>query len=451
MNAIVREQLVILDPGPDRNRLLALGVFRVKGRLRPGQPREVQVSRVDAHGRLVLPRGLLSTVRRQVSQLHVQDQRLHFHPLDFGWVGQLRPEQYALVQTILRRGGNGVAVSMTGSGKTIVGLAAIAALQQPALWITHRKDLAVAVREAVRSVWEVPASAVGYLGEGQTRFGTHLTVAMVQTLAKRDNADLQQRIGTIVVDESHHIPAISYHSVLSQFPAKYRLGLTGTYEREDGLHPLIGALFGPRIVLPDQVLVQLRRVMLPTIYPVYTRFTAPEGLAWAHLQQARAADTGRNLQVLKLIRDLAQRGRFVLVLVSRVDHAQYLAHQLTHNHIPAVAVVGSMPVVERQQWYRRFLARRCVLIATSLADEGLDLPQCDTLVFVTPGKAASNLRQRGGRVMRTALGKGDARIYDVVDPLVPTLAKQWQARQRVYQQAQWPVQKGDSHGQTSAG
>lgn len=386
-----------------------------------------------------------------VSDLHVRDERLHFRPLDFGWMGQLRPEQWALVQAAMRRGGNGVLVSATGSGKSIVGLALAAGLQQPTLWITHRKDLALAVRKTARQVWSVPAGAIGYVGEGETRFGSHMTVAMVQTLARRDNRDLAQRVGTIIVDESHHIPAMSYHAVLSQFPAKYRLGLTGTYEREDGLHGMIRASFGPRLVLPDSVLVRAGRILLPTVYPVYTPFTSPPGLAWAHLQQARAADRGRNLLILRLIRRLARAGRYVLVLVSGVDHAQWLARQLNHNHLPAAAVVGAMPVAERQQWYRRFLARQCVLIATSLADEGLDLPQCDTLVLVTPGRSATSLRQRGGRVMRAPPGKAHPRIYDVVDPLVPALARQWKIRREIYHQAHWPIHEEASHEQTHAG
>lgn len=439
MDALLADQLYLSDPGPWQDDLLALGRFRVRGRLRPGQPREIQVAYLDNRGRVVLPRGLLAAVRRRVRGLRVRDQRLHFEPMAFGWLGQLRPEQFALVRAIVERGGNGIAVSMTGSGKTHIGLALAAELQQPALWITHRKDLAVAVRRTALQVWDVSPSAIGYIGEGESRLGSHLTIALVQTLARRKNTDLLSRIGTIIVDESHHEPATSYHGVLSQFPAKFRIGLTGTYEREDGLHPLMAAVFGPRIALPDQVLVRLGRIMLPTIHPIYTRFQAPDGLSWAKLQQARAADRARNVQLLAHIKACFRAGRVVLVLVARVDHARWLAQQLQFNGVPAAAIVGAMPVVERQQWYRRFLGRRCVLVATSLADEGLDLPQCDTLEFATPGRSATTLRQRAGRVMRTAAGKGDARIYDWVDGGHPTLAAQWRHRQAVYRQQGWPV------------
>lgn len=782
MNAYLRNQLTITDPGPWQTDLLGLGVFRMIGRVPAGQSREVQVSAMDRQGRVVLPRGLLGSVRRRVGRLAVRDARLYFHPLDFHWVGQLRPEQYALVRAMVQQGGNGVAESITGSGKTAMGLALIAQLQQPALWVTHRKDLALAVREAALRFWQLPSTTLGYIGEGESRIGSHLTIAMIQTLARRENTDLIPRIGTIITDECfpattqvagrsiaqirigdwiptwdagdltfgrvtrvfqrpapavllrihagkatvittlnhpfltihgwklaqdltlddvlvreesivdasvsrlrkngstscrtvssmplptgsttgesqsstnrplqslrnricfnesairlsegdgqsllqsrmrrrlsekaivrdyaanqftgsrsvsseddgtqsdvsrslsdqgfshiesheawaqnswrqwssinrapttarrlfrrlalrmgsshrsttsqrisdrvqtryclsrvsigyrnrrifpfgatqsrtrspkngvltsarvddltilergsdgtfgglcpdglvynlevesahtyvangfvvhncHHIPALTYHAVLSQFPAKYRIGLTGTYEREDGLHPLMGAIFGPRIQLPDSVLVQLHRVILPTVIPVYTQFQAPAGLSWAHLQQARAADPTRNLQLLQSIRQLVRQGRYVLVLVSRVDHAQWLAHQLSHNHLPAAAIIGTMPVSERQQWYRHFLVRRCVLVATSLADEGLDLPQCDTLVFATPGKSVTTLRQRAGRVMRPAIGKTDARIYDWVDGQVPVFLKHWQRRQAVYTQRQWIIQE----------
>ncbi len=442
MTAEYRDYLYLSVPDSWRDYLLSLGRFRVKGRLRRGQTRILNVARWDAQGRLCLPRAVVGGIRRRIPELRIRDRRLYFHPIDFRWRGDLRPEQYALVQTVIQRGGNGTVVSVTGSGKTVMGLAMVAGLQQPALWITHRKDLAVAVQRASRDVWDLPPAAIGYVGDGQHRIGTHLTIAMIQTLTHRDNHDLYDRIGTLLVDESHHIAAQSYHAVLSPFPGRYRIGLTGTYEREDGLHPLIGALFGAPIVLPDRVLIAAQRILVPTVIPVYTALRTPEGLAWAHLQQARAADRDRNRQLLGLIRAAVQHRRHVLVLVSRVDHAVWLAYQLGANHVAAVAITGAMPVPDRQRWYQEFRQGRCVLVATSLADEGLDLPECDTVVFATPGRSATSIRQRGGRVMRTAVGKGTAIIYDVVDDHVPALAKQWQARQTVYETAGWPIQEG---------
>lgn len=453
MNAVLREWLWITNPGASRDRLKALATFTRRGRVRPGDSRVVGAWVEAARGSLGLPRGLLPAVRQAVwpERLHVQDRRLWFDPgLDFGWQGTLRPEQYATVAAVVQREG-GSLVALTGAGKTVMGLGLIAWFQQPALWVVHRTDLARDALAKARTLFDLPASAFGYIGEDEYLVGTHVTFAVQQTLARRENAALASTIGTLVVDEHQHSPAPSVAAVVSQFAARYRVGMTATLEREDGLHSLIHATFGPWVRLPDHELIRRGRVMIPTIRPVPTAFTANPSWRWADLQRARAADRARNIVLLNTIRTAVQQGHHTLVLVALVDHAQWLARQLTRNRIPAQAVVGAVQTPDRDRAYRAFLQGRIVLVATSLADEGLDLPAASGLVLGTPGRSRPKSRQQIGRIMRLAAGKRPPVVWDLVDGQVPALAKQWQIRRQTYRDQGWDVVEGQegSYGTAS--
>lgn len=408
-----------------------MAVFKRQGRVPSGERRVVRffVNRPEA---VVLPRGLLHQVRA-LAPVRIIDRRITLPTVDFGWRGQLRPEQAAAARVLLRDG-EGMLVGMPGSGKTNTGLALVAAWRQPGLWLVHTKPLAKQALERARSQMNLPPRAFGYVGEGEEDWGTHLTVGMIQSFAKRRYPGAAQRFGTVVVDECHHLPALTLARVVSQFPARYRLGLTATPERTDGLGPLTTAILGPTVgTISPKALLEAGRIVLPVVRIVPTGWRYWGRGDWAYLQRARAADARRNLLACTLAAREARAGRRVLVLAELVPHARLLAGVLTRRFgVPAYAVVGEAPARVRERAFRAVEEGRSVLVATKLADEGLDLPSLDCLILAAPGRSAPRLQQQVGRIMRQVRGKRGAVVYDLADTAVETLRLQAQERLQVY-------------------
>jgi superfamily II DNA or RNA helicase len=71
---------------------------------------------------------------------------------------------------------------------------------------------------------------------------------MIQSLVRRDGVDLS-RYGYVIVDECHHVPAVSIERLLREIPARHLTGLTATPQRRDGHHPILSMQCGPRVVL----------------------------------------------------------------------------------------------------------------------------------------------------------------------------------------------------------
>lgn len=445
MRALLGANLVVVHPGPLRTPLQAAATVKRRGRLPRGERRVVRFWRYSqAKDTLWLPRGLHVRLRELAPGLLVEDRRLRLEPVRFGWRGNLYDYQYLAVAKLAAQGG-GVLVSPPGSGKTQMGLALVAEFRQPALWLVHTKDLARQAVERARELFNLPRRAVGYVGEGDEEPGTHLTVAMVQTLAKRPETArwLAERIGTVVADECQHIPALTVARVVSVFPAYYRVGLTATPTRTDGLHPIIYALMGPGSVriTPEQ-LVRRGRLVVPTVRVIDTGFRFYGEGDWNVLQKTRAADSRRNWLICTLAAKEAKNGHRVIVLVELVRHARLVESLLRERwRVPAWAVVGEVAPAVRRRVYQRVSEGGAVLVATKLADEGLDLPALDRLILGASGRSAPRVEQQIGRVMRAWQGKEDAVVYDLADLDVPALRDQARERLRVYRRLGFNVER----------
>lgn len=105
-------------------------------------------------------------------------------------------------------------VAPPGSGKTVIGLKIIADKQQPALIVVHRKQLADQWAERIEAFLGIAKQDIGRIGQGKTKIGKQITIAMIQSLGKElqktNNNQLVNAFGTIIVDECHHIVAETF-------------------------------------------------------------------------------------------------------------------------------------------------------------------------------------------------------------------------------------------------
>ena len=440
MFAFLREFLIITDPGPYRARLLALATYRRKGRLPKGEKRLVRFY-MNKPGFVAIPRGLLPKAAA-IAPLAVEDRRLLLPPVDFAWRGQLRPEQAEAARKVAQAGG-GMLVAMTGAGKTEMALSLVAAFRQPCLWLAHTKDLVKQALARAKRVFNLPPKAYGYIGEGEFGIGTHFTAATLQSLTKGRHRGIEGRFGTIVMDEADLAPAITYAGVISRFPAKFRIGVTATPDREDGLGPLAMAILGPAMFeVSEEKLVANKRICIPAVYLVPTSFTYWGSGDWSDIQRSRAVDMNRNRLVCSLAAREFRAGHRVIVLAELKRHAMLLSAMLRRIFsVPSVCVMGPVPTAARNKAFRAAEEGRAVLVATKLADRGLDLPVLDRLFLAAPGRSLPRLQHQVGRVVRTMEGKQDAAVYDFVDHRVETLRRQAMVRVAWYREKGYEIKR----------
>lgn len=330
--------------------------------------------------------------------------------------------------------GCGVIVAPCGAGKTAIGSAAIASRRTPALVLVHTRDL---VRQWVERLQDShSAPEVGIVGGGKDERSADVVVATLQTLARWPFDELIEwgkGRGLVVVDECHHIPAATFGAVMLGLGGRERLGLTATPERADGLEGLITDHLGPVCHRIEAHHLQASGATLtPEIRILHTEWEADPLDKPYQRRRALATDSGRNWLIWDAVRSQVEQGRRVLVLCDLKQHCRDLAAACG-----GVAVTSDLTAKQRRKAFAGLRSGAVgALFATSLADEGLDLPELDTVILAAPCGLVGKVEQRIGRALRPADNKGRPLVIDLVDKFGPF---QGYARRRakLYRQRGW--------------
>jgi superfamily II DNA or RNA helicase len=413
-------------------------------------PRFVTGYDLTLDDKLVLPRGLRhlvsGIVERSGSRLDVLDERVPGTEIDVALTAELTDRQNLAVGDVLAHD-DGVLVAPPGSGKTVMACALIAERATSTLILVDRKALAEQWRTRITDFLGVKP---GQLGGGRSKLTGIVDIAMLPTLARRDDvAELTAEYGQIVVDETHHIAAAAYDHSVKKIDARYWLGLTATPERRDGLGELMTWQLGPvRHTMTSSEPGTLAEAADfgagpgRVLHVHETAFTgddvdpdAPSLIAEYH--RALTLDERRNRQIVDDVVAALERGRNCLVLTRRVAHLEALADLLASGGHEPLILQGGMSAKARKAVVTRLVETSAgdgvlVLGTTPFVGEGFDAPALDTLFLAAPVSFAGLLVQCAGRVVRAAPGKTTAEAHDYHDSHVPLLAVSLQRRMPGY-------------------
>lgn len=394
-------------------------------------------------GEYILPRGYIGKLKAMVGQCEVIDNRLNLPSVPMTFKGELRGYQRRVCSEMARYG-SGILVAPPGAGKTAIACWLIAQKSQPSLLLCGTVDLAQQLAESVRKWLGIEP---GFIGDGQWMVGREVTVALVQSLVARPEAttELTRQIGLVLLDECHHCPASTFMDIMQLFPAAYRYGVTATPTRKDGLGPFTEAVIGPiRAKVTHQDLERAGVLIRPRLQWVETNFRYSYMGDYAKMLTTLVKDEARNRLILDVIGQELREGFRCLVLTERVNHAELLAQELEKVAPGKVfCMTGQVSSTKREEALEGLRKGSLLcLVATKLADEGLDVPQLERLFLVTPARAEAKVMQRLGRLMRMAPGKAAPVVYDFLDPvgLLESQAKgRWYSCYRYLVQGELPL------------
>ena len=302
---------------------------------------------------------------------------------------------------------------------------------------------------------DLPASGIGQIGGGKRKPGGVVDVATIQSLHRDGEVDdTVADYGHLVVDECHHLSAVTFEAVARRARAKYILGLSATVTRKDGQHPIVFMQCGPVRFRASAKSQARRRGFRHRAILRPTRFRLPVGTESERppIQQIYAAlaeDEARNSLIFDDVLNALESARSPLVLTERKDHARRLADRLERFARNVILLVGGMGARQRREIMERLDkipdTDERVLVATGrYVGEGFDDARLDTLFLTMPVSWKGTLAQYVGRLHRLHPRKREVLVYDYLDETVPALDRMGRRRVKGYENLGYAVERPDS-------
>lgn len=389
---------------------------------------------------IALPRGCLDAaidlLKRHGICYDLRDERLRGQPIDVAFAGTLRSDQETAVSA-MEQHDIGVLCAPTAFGKTMSAAALIARRGVNTLVLVHRTELLKQWQERLQTFLGVGKGVVGTIGGGKTKPTGKIDIAVVQSLSRQGEVNpLVETYGQIIVDECHHVGAVSFEAILKQAKARYVLGLTATPIRRDGQQPIIFMQCGTiRHVAAKPEGEPKELEVVARLFD--KQLVLPESASIQHVFRHLANDADRTAVIAAEIAAAFEGGRKVLVLTERTDHLDAILAALAGKVEKTSVLHGRMSKKQRTKLIAELNdlppeTLRVLLATGKLVGEGFDHPPLDTLVLAMPISWKGTLQQYAGRLHREHATKADVRIVDLVDTGHPALLRMWDKRQRGY-------------------
>jgi superfamily II DNA or RNA helicase len=296
---------------------------------------------------LLLPRGIADQAALMVgevgSNLEVTDACSSPESIDVSLRADLTDRQQIALDALIPHH-LGVLVAPPGSGKTVIACGVIAHRRLPTLVVVDRQPLVEQWRERLQEHLGLAAKEVGQLGGGRNKAKGAIDIAMVQSLARREDlGEITKAYGLVVVDECHHVPAVSFERVVREIPVRCWLGLTATPYRRDHLEKLITMYCGAERhrMTPDHD-EQLRVERVLVTHASRHEQSSDEDPGIQAVFRALVEDEERSRQICGDIAAAIEVGRNCLVLTQWTEHLEAISGELQRLGIRAIVMRGGM-------------------------------------------------------------------------------------------------------------
>jgi len=433
-------------PNPLLNRLVRLAAFQnpefysAQAMRMPvwNKPRVIGCAENFAH-HIALPRGclddVLSLLRCNRIKPILQDERSAGEQISVSFSGTLRDEQQIAVSELLQHD-FGILCAPTAFGKTVTAAEIIARRGVSTLILVHRTELLNQWLERLRAFLDLDQKMLGAIGGGKQKATGKIDVAVMQSLVRKGVVnELVEKYGQVIVDECHHVSAVSFEQILKRVKARFVVGLTATPVRRDGHHPIVTMQCGPiRHYASTTQDNQPRLEVLPRFVP---SSNLPEPEQIQALFRQIAEDDTRNRMIVEDATAAYGAGRHLVIMSERTEHVERLAELLRPTVPNLVVLHGRMVKRQRRDEIERLNALpdqepRLLLATGKLIGEGFDHARLDTLLLAMPISWKGTLQQYAGRLHRQHALKNSVQIYDYVDASYAQLMRMWERRKRGY-------------------
>ncbi len=319
-------------------------------------------------------------------------------------------------------------VAATGTGKTIIAALDYRRLIQERraltlLFVAHREEILKQSRQVFRHALRDPDFGELLVGGEKPVKGNHV-FASVQSLSRMDLSAVDPAAyDMVIIDEFHHAAAPTYKKLLDHFQPDILLGLTATPERADGKSIL--HWFGGRTAAELRLWDAIDRGLLAP----FQYFGVHDGMDLTRLRWRRGGYesselenlyTGNKLRLRLIVQSLVKHVADIqdmraLGFCVSVAHAEYMAAGFREAGIPAMALTGGTPRDERRAAIGRLRSRDVnILFTVDLFNEGVDIPEVDTLLLLRPTQSATVFLQQLGRGLRLHPGKICLTVLDFI-------------------------------------
>lgn len=319
----------------------------------------------------------------------------------------------------------------TGTGKSIilVAIAALRVLHGRVLVLIHRQDIAVQLVKALRGA----DLDVGLIMQGHRELEASVIVATPQSLSSDTLSALISAngspIATVLIDEAHHaVQGSAYAYILQQLEAVYypvpivTIGFTATPYRSDtrSMFSILPTCAFARDI-PDMVLDgYLSPLIWESLRVKFDVETVPIMLREGEIdydENTLAAALDITALTEALAQDIVTRigQRPTLLFAASVSHAEHFAEAFRHLGVNACAVSGKQRFAERERVFADWRSGVVQIVCNcSLLTEGYDFPAISALIIARPTLSVNLYTQMLGRGMRTAPGKENCLVLDVM-------------------------------------
>nr|WP_146363138.1 DEAD/DEAH box helicase [Arthrobacter yangruifuii] len=321
-------------------------------------------------------------------------------------------------------------VAATGTGKTVIAALDYKRLCEAAgrplslLFVAHRKEILEQSLHTYRDVMQSGSFGELFVGDHRPTVWKQV-FASVQSLAAYGIDKLApDAFDVVVIDEFHHAQAPTYRRLIDHLRPQELLGLTATPERGDGVN-VAEQFFGGRIASELRLWDALDAdLLVPFHYFGVADDVDLSQIEWKRgnydVGQLSSLYTGNDVRAAKVIKELRDKVTSTALMRAlgfcvSVQHAEYMAAVFNRAGIASIAVSGNTPEYERADALRRLRTRELnCIFAVDLFNEGLDLPEVDTIMLLRPTQSSTVFLQQLGRGLRRAKDKAVLTVLDYI-------------------------------------